>query len=363
MPIAGAPVSLTPGETVTLSSPIHPGVQNSWQVELDNLSPWTVIAHVSGRTYPIGPSVMRLFTIGSGPADVSIDVPAGGSGGPYQLYSTWAQNPDHIEGTFPSSVGLTSISTGVVDATINGPVTIEGLDGGVNVGVAAYATDLGTQTWTPSSVNVTWTNVPLQTRTLLLTGTSGPFLFTLSGAQSSLQFVTDFGYNVVTPAMTFVAIPVIPGIDSAFQAQITSWGNGVGSGTIRAIAVPDVMRSPLPDPSVLTLKNDNRTGSANATVPGPSGTGPYLFLSSTVSFVTQNSSTVVEGSISWGVLGVSGLLIAIFAVDGVGPSSVCFEHHGVVGPFDSSATEPSGILLTAGPGLLADATFTFVDLS
>lgn len=362
MPVQGSPLTLVPGASQTLTPPITPAAQNSWSVELDNLSPWTLTVHVNGQTYPLGPSVMRLFTVGSGPAQVSVDVPSGGTG-TYELYSTWAQSPDSIQGSFPASVGLTSITAGTVTADISGPVTIEGLDGGVNVGVAAYATDLGTQTWTPSSVNVTWTNVPLQTRTLLLTGTSGPFLFTLSGAQSSLQFVTDFGYNVVTPAMTFVAIPVIPGIDSAFQAQITSWGNGVGSGTIRAIAVPDVVRSPLPDPSVLTLKNDNRTGSANATVPGPSGTGPYLFLSSTVSFVTQNSSTVVEGSISWGVLGVSGLLIAIFAVDGVGPSSVCFEHHGVVGPYDSSATDPSAILLTAGPGLLADATFTFVDLS
>lgn len=362
MPIAGAPVSLTPGETVTLSSPIHPGVQNSWQVELDNLSPWTVIAHVSGRTYPIGPSVMRLFTIGSGPADVSIDVPAGGSGGPYQLYSTWAQNPDHIEGTFPSSVGLTSISTGVVDATINGPVTIEGINGGVEVGIAQFPTSLGTQTWTPSSTTMNFTGIPATTRSLLITGTSGPYIFTVTGSSSGLKYTSDVGINVVSPALSYLIVPIVPGLDSSVSIEVTAWGTGVNSGTMGIVALPEVIPTPLPASVQQVLTNQNSTGSSAVTVYGPATSGPYIIQSASVSMFLGVTNSATQGYLAYGASSYA-TTFASFYADGGSPASLLIDLRNAIGTYNPSATNPSGFQLTCNANLAAIATITYVDLS
>lgn len=359
MPVQAQPLVLTPGATQTLTPPIAPGAMNSWSVELDNLSPWTLTVHVNGQSYPLGPSVMRLITAPSGPAQVTVDVPPGGTG-TYELYSTWAQSPDSIQGVFPSSVGLTSVSTGTVDANISGPVVIEGLEGGVNVGVASYASDLGSKNWTPNAPTMEWTNVPLQTRTLLVTGSGSPYVFTLTGQTSGISFVSDIGYNVVTPALTFLAVPIIPGLDSAFTATVTDFGNGVNSGTMNLISVPDVMKTVLPPPSVLFLRNDNRSGSSTQSVNGATYQSPILALSTTVSYFATEAA---EGSIQWGTPAGT-TTIGYFASPGIdSPGNVLFDHHGWVGPFDSSSNDPPAFVLSCNVGMLADATFFYVNLA
>ncbi len=359
MPVQAQPLVLTPGATQTLTPPIAPGAMNSWSVELDNLSPWTLTVHVNGQSYPLGPSVMRLITAPSGPAQVTVDVPPGGTG-TYELYSTWAQSPDSIQGVFPSSVGLTSVSTGTVDANISGPVVIEGLEGGVNVGVASYATELGSQNWTPLSPTMEWTNVPLQTRTLLVTGAGSPYVFTLTGQTSGISFVSDIGYNVVTPALTFLAIPIIPGLDSAFTATVTDFGNGINAGTMNLISVPDVVKTVLPPPSVLFLNNNNLNGSTSQSVNGATYQSPVLALSTTVSYY---GTEVAQGSIAWGTPAGTTTLGYFVSNNANTHGNVFFDHHGWVGPFDSSSNDPPAFVLTCEPGVLGDATFVYVNLS
>jgi hypothetical protein len=257
-------------------------------------------------------------------------------------------------------VGLTSVSTGTVDANISGPVVIEGLEGGVNVGVASYATELGSQNWTPLSPTMEWTNVPLQTRTLLVTGAGSPYVFTLTGQTSGISFVSDIGYNVVTPALTFLAVPIIPGLDSAFTATVTDFGNGVNSGTMNLISVPDVMKTVLPPPSVLFLRNDNRSGSSTQSVNGATYQSPILALSTTVSYFATEAA---EGSIQWGTPAGT-TTIGYFASPGIdSPGNVLFDHHGWVGPFDSSSNDPPAFVLSCNVGMLADATFFYVNLA
>ncbi len=363
MPVQAQPLVLTPGATQTLTPPITPGAMNSWSVELDNLSPWTLTVHVNGQSYPLGPSVMRLISAPSGPAQVTVDVPPGGTG-TYELYSTWAQSPDSIQGVFPSSVGLTSVSTGTVDANLSGPVVIEGLEGGVNVGVASYATELGVQNWSPSFPTIEWTNVPPQTKTLLVTGTGSPFTFTLTGQTSGISFVSDIGYNVVSPALTFLAVPVVPGLDSAFTTTVTNFPYESNGGNMNLISVPDVMSTVLPPPSVLVLES-----SGGSTVYGPSSQGPIIALSTTVSYITNNTSVTGEGWIAWGT-SLESTTLGYFTnppdVSGESGETISFDHHNWVGaftPLGAGGANPSSFILNSGKSPLAYATFVYVDLS
>lgn len=104
MPVPGGTQSLTLGVTLTVAppQPITPSADQSWMVELDNLSPWTLAVNISGQQYSLAPGMAQMYTARSGPALVTV-TPTGPAPdtGTYTIVSNWAVSPDSIPGTFP----------------------------------------------------------------------------------------------------------------------------------------------------------------------------------------------------------------------------------------------------------------------
>lgn len=160
MPVAGAPVTISAGQTVGLTPPIRAAAGQTWQVELDNLSPFTLSVRINGQAVTLPPSVMRLTQTTSGPIDVSVTVPPSSDTGTYQLLSTWAVLPDSIQGTLPASVGLTTISGPVTIDSVTGAVTLEAGTAVLNAGdvemvafpTTAISTTTDGQTYTSPAI-------------------------------------------------------------------------------------------------------------------------------------------------------------------------------------------------------------------
>lgn len=127
MPVPGTQVTVSAGQSLTLQSPLPASVSQTWQVEIDNFSPYILTLTIAGQTYTLAPGMAQLYTSSGGPTNVSVVaglLPPTSTVQPGQTFSIsslWATFPDTIPGTFPTVVSplLANISATVLSDQVS----------------------------------------------------------------------------------------------------------------------------------------------------------------------------------------------------------------------------------------------------
>lgn len=266
MPTPGKLTTITPGTQTVLPAPITPAVNQVWQVELDNLSPWILAVNVSGKSYSLAPGVAQLYTSKTGPAEVAV-TPSGSASGPGQIMSNWAIVPDSIPGTFPAAVRPTTTidtSGGAVEISASGPITVEQS----NPSNLQVATDILNVTPSPApsgTFSGSVSGIPAWATHLVVSATvpsndvMSPMSVHASGGVSLANYTPTPLY--LTSNQGVVSLPVIGGIDSSVDfdiSQVVSGESGTAP-TYGFFAYAHVPRIPRPQIEVASAE-----GSADA---------------------------------------------------------------------------------------------------
>jgi hypothetical protein len=278
MPLPGAAVPLTFGETVTIIGPIQPGA-NSWMVEVENLSPWTLTVVMPGQAGTnLAPGMGQLYQAKTGPATLQLTPIGTPVAGTYQVVTNWAQGNDTIPGTFPV-------------------VVAPSLSSGAPSGVAQY---IGTEEIPPNSfLNVTYNLNPDVTFIVVFLGPPvSADVMTVIGVQSSVEAI-GVGTSVASPFLAAMGGAIVPGLDT--QIAVDYVNNSATKTQILHIVGYSVFPEGVLSRYVSIPASLSLAASGSGTlIPSPAGTFirvDYLSMLQVTAAVTATVTGVLSGSI------------------------------------------------------------------